>query len=329
MAIRRGSIPADAFTIISNAWLRDPSISFKVKGLLAYIASHAAGHRLTLDQIVAETKDGLDAVRATIADAKEAGYLRAIDVRNDRGHRIGTDYELCEPSQVGKSQVGKVAPSPDQQEQDVSAGQPQVGKSQVGKSDPKKTIPPTEVKKTREKTPEASPRGTRLPDDWKPSAKLGEWLLSKLPEGQWSDHSRQWALHHTEKFCLYWHAKAGAAGRHVDWDKTWQRWMLTELERYRPAAAGLKPNQAAAGQFKTSAEKAADKADRDKVRGKLVDVLIDKGVPVSEAFDVVEAELRRREEAGEPITLDACLVPGYIDAKVIDVNATGVREVTA
>jgi hypothetical protein len=327
VAISRGAIPADSFTIISNAWLRDPALSFKVKGLLAYIASHAAGYRLTLDQIVAETKDGLDAVRATIADAKAAGYLRSIEVRNHLGHRIGTDYELCEPAQVGKSQVGKVAPSPDQQERDVSAGQPQMGKSQVGKSDPKKTTPPTEVKKTTEKTPSASPRGTRLPADWRPSSDLGDWLLAKLPEGRWSDHSRRWVLHETEKFSLYWTTKTGRDATKIDWDATWRRWMLTALERYRPAATG---NAApAAGQFKTSAEKQADKAQRDKVRGQLVDELIGKGIPVQEAFDAVEAELRRREALGEVITLDACLVPGYIDAKVIDVSTTATREVTA
>jgi hypothetical protein len=327
MSVQRGTLPSDRFTIISNAWLRDPALSFKVKGLLAYIASHDAGYRLTLDQIVAETADGIDAVRAAIADAKTAGYLLAIDVRNERGHRVGTDYELREPAQVGFSQVGKVATSADQQECNVSAGQPQMGKSQVGKSDPKKTNPPTEVKKTIEKTPSASPRGTRLPDDWKPSESLGAWLLGKLPEGRWSDHSRRWAVHETEKFTLYWVTKTGRDATKIDWDRTWQKWMLTALERYRPAATG---NAAPAAQFKNSAEKQADKAARDKVRGVLVDELIEKrGVPVAKAFEVVEAELRRREAAGEVISLDACLVPGYIDVQVIDISTTAIREVTA
>lgn len=322
MAVRRGMIPADAFTIISNAWLRDPKLSWADKGLLAYIASHAAGHRLTTEQILAEGKDGIDAVRAALGRLEVAGYLRRIDVRNERGHRIGTDFELCEPPQVGKSPGGESPSGLDQQEEAVSAGQPQTGKSQVGNSDPKKTTPP---KKTTEKTPEASPRGTRLPEGWAPSSDLGAWLLGKLPEGRWSDHSRRWVLHETEKFTLYWATKTGRDATKIDWDRTWQKWMLTALERYRPAATGNQPVQ----QFKTAAEKAAEKRERDSVKGKLVDTLLDQGMDVTKAVEVVEAELRRREERGEAIRLDACTVPGYIDVQVIDNGKSATREVTA
>lgn len=327
MAISRGTLPADSFTIISNAWLRDPTVSLKVKGLLAYVASHAAGYRLTLEQIVAETKDGIDAVRATIADARDAGYLRTVDVRNERGHRIGTDFELLEPP-ARESPSGETPTGTDQGERDVSAGQAQLGKSQVGKSDPKKTTPPAEDKKTTEKTPSASPRGTRLPEGWQPDSKLGAWLLAKLPEDGWTEHSKRWALHETEKFTLYWHAKAGAAARHVDWDRTWQRWMMTALERYRPAVAGLK-TPPAGEQFKTAAEKTAAANERRKVRGLLLDALVDQGMAFGAAVPIVDAELKRREDAGQAITMDACPVLSYIDGNVIDTTTTTTREVTA
>src|SRR5512147_2878159 len=93
LSILRGTLPSDHFTIISNAWLRDSALSWKAKGLLAYIASHAAGHTLTMDQMVAEGRDKIDGVRATLVELDEAGYLVRIDVRNNRGHRVGTDYE--------------------------------------------------------------------------------------------------------------------------------------------------------------------------------------------------------------------------------------------
>jgi hypothetical protein len=323
VAIRRGMIPADSFTIISNAWLRDPRLRWSDKGLLAYIASHAAGHSLTLDQIVAEGQDGEDAVRASLSRCETAGYLRRIDVRNERGHRIGTDYELCEPAQVGKSQVGDSPTSADQQERNVSAGQPQTGKSQVGKSDPKKTTPPTVVKKTTEKTPSASPRGTRIPADWKPSSELGQWLLGKLPEGRWTDHNSNWARHETEKFTLYWKTKTGAQATKIDWGMTWQNWMLKALERYRPGATG----NAAPQQFKTAQEKRTEEAETRMVVAHLAQALLDArpGMDPSDAYAQANAEVRRRVAAGEPVSVDSCTVTGYIDGGMIQTN----REVTA
>lgn len=153
MTILRGALPADHFTIISNAWLRDSVLSWKGKGLLAYIASHAPGHTLTMDQILAEGTDKIDSIRAGMAELQKAGYLRCIDVRNAKGYRVGTDYELCEPdgkARAGKAQVGKSDVGADLPKDDVSAGQPQTGKSQVGKSDPKKTTPKEEKTTTQE-----------------------------------------------------------------------------------------------------------------------------------------------------------------------------------
>ena len=47
MSVERGALPTAGFTIVPNEWLRDPRISWKAKGLLAYIASHQEGYRLT------------------------------------------------------------------------------------------------------------------------------------------------------------------------------------------------------------------------------------------------------------------------------------------
>lgn len=143
MAIRRGPIPADSFTIINNAWLRDSALSWKAKGLLAYIASHAAGHTLSTAQILAEGTDGRDAVRAGLVELEAAGYLRRIVKRGEGGKVEGTDYELTEPGSTG---AGKAVPGADQGEQGISAGGAQCGKSGAGEPAGKKTTP----KKTTE-----------------------------------------------------------------------------------------------------------------------------------------------------------------------------------
>lgn len=38
------------------------------------------------------------------------------------------------------------------------------------------------------------------------------------------------------KFVDHWRAKAGAAGRKVDWDATWRNWCRSETDRHRPLA---------------------------------------------------------------------------------------------
>lgn len=91
MSILRGSLPADGFTLIQNEWLRDPQLSAKAKGLLCYIASHAAGYQLTVEQMVREMSDSITAIRSGLAELEETGYLRRERSRDDAG-RLGV-YE--------------------------------------------------------------------------------------------------------------------------------------------------------------------------------------------------------------------------------------------
>jgi hypothetical protein len=323
VAIRRGMIPADSFTIISNAWLRDPRLSLKAKGLAAYISSHAPSHVLTVEQVLAENTDGKDSVRAGMTELEERGYLVRDQVRGEGGRISRTDYVLSDPAESGFASAGKPAPGPDLRRRDVSAGGDQSGFSGPGEPAGKKTTPPTVDKKTMEKTPSASPRGTRIPQGWKPSTDLGQWLLEKLPEGRWTAQSSAWAKHETEKFTLYWETKTGRDATKIDWNRTWQKWMLTALERYRPAMVG----QPAGGQFKNSAEKNAEAADLRMVTAHLAQALLDANPKMDpgDAYAQAAAEVKRRAAAGERVSVDSCTVPGYIDGGMIQTN----REVTA
>ncbi len=272
--------------------------------------------RPAVPTIAEETDLSENTVRKALKGLADHGALVAGAPRyDDRGGQLPTVYRLVFGQLVAPPQ-NLNPPGSTVEGEGVQKDTP----GGVPKSEPNQE-PPTKNPDTK---PSASQRGTRLPDDWKPSAKLGEWLLSKLPEGQWSDHSRQWAIHCTEKFTLYWHSKAGAAGRHLDWDKTWQRWMLTELERYRPAAAGLK-TPPAGGQFKTSVEKNADRHERAMVRAHLVEAVMEQGATFDQAVALVDPELKRREALGEVIRMDACPVISYIEGGLIETT----REVTA
>lgn len=246
MSILRGPIPADAFTIIENAWLRDPRLSWKAKGLLAYIASHAPGHRLTRDQMLAEGADGKDALISGLMELEERGYLARRRVRGEGGKITGTDYTLTTPvdnavdasvddnvdnARAGNSTDGKTDCGRDQGEHGVSAGQNQGGFSGAGEPAGKKTT----SENTKEKTnSSASPRrGTRLPEPFKVTEEMRTWYREKIGgtiDGQ-TEH---------EKFLDYWRAQPGAKGVKHDWPATWRNWMRTAMQRTgrRPTPGG-------------------------------------------------------------------------------------------
>jgi hypothetical protein len=310
MAIRRGPVPADAFTIISNAWLRDPRLSLKAKGLAAYIASHAPGHVLTVEQILAENTDGKDAVRAGMAELEAAGYLTREQVRAEGGRISRTDYVLRDPADGGFASAGKSAPGADQAEQDVSAGGSQSGFSGAGEPAGKKTI----FKKTK-KTPSASQRGTRLADDWMPSESTKAWCAEKLPPMLYNRAGLELA-----KFRNYWTSKTGAGATKLNWDRTFQNWMLNAADRYGTAPTSGAP---AGAQFKSAQVQNQELADRKRLRAKITQAYIEQGLSVDEAYDRAGEDLARLE-AGE--ALETSSLGGYIDGVIID---GGQQEVTS
>lgn len=88
MTVLRGALPGDGFTIIPNSWLRDPRISAKAKGLLAYIASHAEGYVLTIEQMRREMHDAETSIRSGLEALEQAGYLKR-ERQRDEGGRLG------------------------------------------------------------------------------------------------------------------------------------------------------------------------------------------------------------------------------------------------
>jgi len=86
------------FTRIPNYWLRDSRISFKAKGLLAYLLSHEVGYTITLGQIERETGDGKSAIRATVSELESAGYLMTQRTTDERGYNAGLAWFLQDPN---------------------------------------------------------------------------------------------------------------------------------------------------------------------------------------------------------------------------------------
>jgi hypothetical protein len=99
--VTRGALPFVAFTQVRNAWLRDERISYKAKGLLGYLASHAEGYRLSQAQIVRQGTDGRDSVVSGLAELERAGYLaRSRDRRGTGGRFAEDEFTLVDPFDV-------------------------------------------------------------------------------------------------------------------------------------------------------------------------------------------------------------------------------------
>jgi len=100
---RRVALPADHFTIIPNDWLRDERLSWKARGLLAYLMSHRVGWETSLERLASEGPDGRDAVRSGLTELTEAGYLAVRRARNADGTLAGTDFDLVDPREIPTS----------------------------------------------------------------------------------------------------------------------------------------------------------------------------------------------------------------------------------
>lgn len=97
--IHRALMPFESdYFIAPNAWMRDPNLSFKAKGLLAYFMTHQAGYVITFNQIVAQTSDGKSAIRSAIEELVTNGYLLTERTVNERGFNAGMSYTLVNPS---------------------------------------------------------------------------------------------------------------------------------------------------------------------------------------------------------------------------------------
>lgn len=85
----------DAWTQVPRGMLRDPALSWKAKGLVAWLCSHGEGFKFTRSYIVTASVDGKDAVETGLRELREAGYLTVEQARDDAGRLAeGSDYVL-------------------------------------------------------------------------------------------------------------------------------------------------------------------------------------------------------------------------------------------
>jgi hypothetical protein len=133
--IVRGPRAERDFTIIRNATLRDARLTFKARGLLAFILSQPEGYRVSAEELAVEGPDGRDAIRSALREMEAGGYLRREKRRTGDG-RLMTDAVLYEVPLVAENPLQPETENPSPVRPglfDVSAGQTGDGLTDAGK----------------------------------------------------------------------------------------------------------------------------------------------------------------------------------------------------
>jgi len=99
MGVRRTELPVDGnFTIVPNAWLRDPRLSRRARGLLGEIMTHRVGWHVTVSSLQKVGPEGRDSISTALKELRAAGYLTLLQSRGDHGRWNEVEYELTDPS---------------------------------------------------------------------------------------------------------------------------------------------------------------------------------------------------------------------------------------
>lgn len=103
------------YVMMNKYALEDEKISWKAKGILAYLLSLPDDWKIYESELQNHAKDGKDSLAAGIKELEQAGYIKKSKIRNLKGQITGTNYEVYEvPTETGKTDIGKtVSGKPD------------------------------------------------------------------------------------------------------------------------------------------------------------------------------------------------------------------------
>lgn len=96
------------YTVLQNEALRDPRLSFKARGLLAYMLSLPPEWNFSVSGLSRASRDGKDAIRSALRELEAAGYLvREAQAHDEGGKFAGCSYVLHD---VSTEPAGEEAP---------------------------------------------------------------------------------------------------------------------------------------------------------------------------------------------------------------------------
>lgn len=97
MSIYRSRIAfEDHFTQLPNAWMRDPRLSRRARGLLAELMTHREGWVVSVASLTRGGPEGRDAIMKALQELESHGYLQRKQTKVD-GRFASTDYVITDP----------------------------------------------------------------------------------------------------------------------------------------------------------------------------------------------------------------------------------------
>lgn len=100
------------FTVLSNYHLKDKSLSLQAKGLLSVMLSLPDDWKYSIRGLASISKEGEKAIKSTLDELKEHGYLAVTKHAPEAGNRyISYEYDVFERPVSTKPQVGQAYPS--------------------------------------------------------------------------------------------------------------------------------------------------------------------------------------------------------------------------
>lgn len=82
------------FTIVPNKTINDSGLSLRSKGLLLYLLSKPDNWNVSLEQLASVCSEGRGALRSSISELLEAGYLERERTRDNKGQMSGYNYNV-------------------------------------------------------------------------------------------------------------------------------------------------------------------------------------------------------------------------------------------
>lgn len=98
------------FTQVANSVLNDPNLSWKAKGIFAYIYSKPEDWDYSTDRMARDASDGLDSLYSGIKDLEKFGYLVRHRLSSGKMEYTVTYQPKTEKASLGNSLAGKNGP---------------------------------------------------------------------------------------------------------------------------------------------------------------------------------------------------------------------------
>lgn len=93
------------YTILDNTFLKDIELSWKAKGLFAYILSLPEDWKIYMSDLKNRATDGETALRSAIKELTEKGYIKQTRLKDEQGRWASYVYEIIEKPLVEKPNV--------------------------------------------------------------------------------------------------------------------------------------------------------------------------------------------------------------------------------